>query len=188
MKRTNRPCSFSFHKRRSANRTLRPISRSCDLPLPLPLSPSPYPSARLPRHESPVESLVGLGIVIAGAHSLVEAHPMHNEATIAVTPADLLRFLHSVNHDPVIICAPEGSAANTGYVAFWILLREQNCAALNLIMGWLCTGPLVGAAAAAAARPRQRDRLHGITAADRSLPNSQWTRWLSPLLRNISHD
>lgn len=37
------------------------------------------------------------------AHDLVNFHPLHNEATLALTPADLLRFLAATGHDPVLV-------------------------------------------------------------------------------------
>jgi Ala-tRNA(Pro) deacylase len=45
------------------------------------------------------------------AHAVLEAdpvnaHPLHNEATAAITGADLLRFLEACDHPPVLIDLP----------------------------------------------------------------------------------
>jgi len=36
-------------------------------------------------------------------HTIVNFHPMKNNATTAVTPQDLLHFVRAENHDPVIM-------------------------------------------------------------------------------------
>ena len=41
--------------------------------------------------------------VVDGSHELVNAHPLHNEATVGLAPADLLTFLRSVGHEPVVL-------------------------------------------------------------------------------------
>jgi Ala-tRNA(Pro) deacylase len=48
--------------------------------------------------------------VVDGSYELVNAHPLHNEATIGIAPADLLAFLKSVGHEPVLI-DPDGAPA-----------------------------------------------------------------------------
>jgi hypothetical protein len=48
-----------------------------------------------------VTSVLHRAVVESGA-SYVNAHPMHNEATIGVAPADLLRFLSLTGHEPVL--------------------------------------------------------------------------------------
>lgn len=40
------------------------------------------------------------------AHDLINAHPLHNRATVAIANADLLRFLDVSNHPPLIIDLP----------------------------------------------------------------------------------
>ncbi len=37
------------------------------------------------------------------AHDVVNFHPLHNEATLAISPADLMRFFTATGHDPVIL-------------------------------------------------------------------------------------
>ncbi len=37
------------------------------------------------------------------AHDPVNFHPMRNDATLAISPADLLAFLRAVGHEPVLI-------------------------------------------------------------------------------------
>lgn len=36
-------------------------------------------------------------------HDIINAHPLHNEATTSITRADLIRFLEAVNHTPAIL-------------------------------------------------------------------------------------
>jgi len=36
-------------------------------------------------------------------HGLVNAHPLHNEATIALAPAGLVAFMRDCGHDPVLL-------------------------------------------------------------------------------------
>lgn len=69
------------------------------------------------RESKKVTSVVAKAVV-DGSHELVNAHPMHNEATIGIAPGDLLAFLKSVGHDPVVIedggapaALPEAAAA-----------------------------------------------------------------------------
>ena len=50
---------------------------------------------------------------------LVNAHPLHNRATTAIAPADLLRFLESTGHAPLIVDfdaleARSGASAEAG--------------------------------------------------------------------------
>ncbi len=40
---------------------------------------------------------------VLDGESPVLAHPLHNEATVAIASADLLRFLESVGHEPELI-------------------------------------------------------------------------------------
>ena len=51
--------------------------------------------------------------VVSGTHEFVNAHPLHNEATVGIAPADLLAFLKSVNHSPVLI-NDDSTAATAG--------------------------------------------------------------------------
>ncbi|MFT4794698.1 MAG: Ala-tRNA(Pro) deacylase [Paracoccaceae bacterium] len=37
------------------------------------------------------------------AHDVVNFHPLHNEATLALTPADLMRFFAATGHDPLLL-------------------------------------------------------------------------------------
>lgn len=37
------------------------------------------------------------------AHEVVNFHPLHNEATLALSPADLMRFFAATGHDPLIL-------------------------------------------------------------------------------------
>ena len=37
------------------------------------------------------------------AHDLVNFHPLHNEATLALRPADLMRFFAFTGHVPVLL-------------------------------------------------------------------------------------
>ena len=39
-------------------------------------------------------------------HDIVNAHPLHNQATVAIEKADLLRFLEVCGHPPIIIDLP----------------------------------------------------------------------------------
>lgn len=52
--------------------------------------------------------------VVDGSYELVNAHPLHNEATVGIAPADLLAFLKSVGHEPVLIEVDGTPAAATG--------------------------------------------------------------------------
>ncbi len=36
-------------------------------------------------------------------HAVINAHPLHNEATTSIARADLLRFLQSTGHEPLIL-------------------------------------------------------------------------------------
>ncbi len=36
------------------------------------------------------------------AHELINAHPLHNEATIAVSPGELMRFVEACSHPPLL--------------------------------------------------------------------------------------
>jgi Ala-tRNA(Pro) deacylase len=62
------------------------------------------------REAKKVTSVVARAVV-DGSHELVNAHPLHNEATVGIAPADLLAFLKSVGHDPVVIEADGAPAA-----------------------------------------------------------------------------
>lgn len=36
-------------------------------------------------------------------HDLINAHPLHNEATVAIAPGDLVAFMRDCGHDPVLL-------------------------------------------------------------------------------------
>lgn len=52
--------------------------------------------------------------VVDGSYELVNVHPLHNEATVGIAPADLLAFLVSVGHEPVLIGVDGAPAALAG--------------------------------------------------------------------------
>ena len=73
--------------------------------------------------QSRVTSVLDRSLVAADAHPLVFVHPLHSEATIGISPADLLKFLDAVGHPPVLIdCARDSSSDQTGT----LLLKEDS--------------------------------------------------------------
>ena len=36
-------------------------------------------------------------------HKVIQCHPLHNEATTAISPTDLLRFIEACGHEPIIV-------------------------------------------------------------------------------------
>jgi Ala-tRNA(Pro) deacylase len=53
-------------------------------------------------HPGAVEVRAILDAAVLAA-PLVNVHPLHNEATVALSPDDLLRFLAESGHDPLIL-------------------------------------------------------------------------------------
>jgi len=58
------------------------------------------PLAAINDAEGRVRMVLDSGILDA---DLVNAHPLHNRATTAIAPADLLRFLDATGHSPLIV-------------------------------------------------------------------------------------
>jgi len=48
------------------------------------------------------------------AHDPVNFHPLHNGATTAVAPGDLIRFLEATGHEPRVMALPEPAGEETG--------------------------------------------------------------------------
>ena len=48
------------------------------------------------------------------AHDPVNFHPLHNGATTAVAPGDLVRFLEATGHPPRVMALPEPAGEDEG--------------------------------------------------------------------------
>ena len=98
-----RRCSSSFPLHcmgRSYGSTCRPQATvACTRP-----NRSVTPFGLINDRDATVSVILDAGLM---AHDPVNFHPLHNGATTAVAPGDLIRFLEATGHPPRVMALPE---------------------------------------------------------------------------------